>query len=254
MQEKIKLYTIYKITNKSNNMIYIGQHIEKPYESLYAYMGSSQRLSRSIKKHFLENYTKEILFRFDNKSDMDLKEKELVNKEFVSRDDTYNLTEGGDGGFSHINECPINRAYMQMKATEGRIKKYGHPMGKAVDKESRYRTLSTRYFSNLNKYEELNKFSSLYSPEGNFIYKGTNYDISFILFGRRNAIKYRGTVFTASTHCKPMKNGNWIGYIIKNELQESSTTSATHVEDECLRNRICELKTHKDIVYSYKKL
>ena len=54
-------------------------------------MGSSAWLNASIKKHGIENFRKEIIFIFDNETDMNNKERELVNKEFVDRKDTYNL-------------------------------------------------------------------------------------------------------------------------------------------------------------------
>jgi len=63
------------------------------------YMGSGKLLKRAIKKHGIENFIKEILFIFDNEQDMINKEKELVE---VS-EQSYNLCEGGKGGFGFIN-------------------------------------------------------------------------------------------------------------------------------------------------------
>jgi hypothetical protein len=86
-------YLVYKITNKLNNKIYIGCHITEKFNDKY--MGSGRLIRKAIKKYGLENFTKAVLYNFDNQLDMLKKEAELVNKEFIKRKDTYNITEGG---------------------------------------------------------------------------------------------------------------------------------------------------------------
>ena len=97
-------YTIYKITNKLDGKIYIGKHQTKDLDD--GYMGSGKHLKRAIVKHGLENFSKEIVYQFDNEADMNAKETELVNVDFTLREDTYNLCVGGQGGFSYINNSP----------------------------------------------------------------------------------------------------------------------------------------------------
>jgi len=94
-------YTIYKITNTTNGKIYIGKHQTKDLND--GYMGSGKRLKRAISKYGIENFTKEILFTFDNETDMNAKEAELVTNEFCLREDTYNLCPGGKGGWGYLN-------------------------------------------------------------------------------------------------------------------------------------------------------
>ena len=94
-------YTIYKITNKVNNKIYIGKHQTKDPND--GYMGSGKMLRRAQKKYGIENFIKEILYIFDTEDEMNAKEKELVTEEFCLREDTYNICIGGQGGFSYIN-------------------------------------------------------------------------------------------------------------------------------------------------------
>ena len=91
-------YTIYKITNRINGKYYIGKHQTKNLNDNY--FGSGKLIQAAIKKYGIDNFTKDILFIFDNEDDMNKKEKEIV----VISEQTYNLCEGGQGGFSYINK------------------------------------------------------------------------------------------------------------------------------------------------------
>jgi hypothetical protein len=89
-------YTIYKTTNLLNGKFYIGKHqTKRPMDS---YLGSGLALKKAISKYGRRNFKKEILFDFDNESEMNQKEKELITEEFISRSDTYNKGIGGEGG------------------------------------------------------------------------------------------------------------------------------------------------------------
>jgi hypothetical protein len=94
-------FTIYKIVNKINGKEYIGKHITKNIND--GYMGSGKYIKRAIKKYGLENFTKEILFVFENEEEMNRKEKEIVTEEYCNQN-TYNLCVGGHGGFGYINK------------------------------------------------------------------------------------------------------------------------------------------------------
>jgi len=91
--ENKKYYIVYQITNLINNYIYIGCH--STYNVNDSYIGSGTNILKAIKKYGKKNFNKEVLFIFNNKEDMLLKEKQLVNKEFISRKDTYNIILGG---------------------------------------------------------------------------------------------------------------------------------------------------------------
>jgi hypothetical protein len=88
-------YTIYKITNIETGQIYIGQHITDNLND--GYMGSGVRIINSVAKYGKDKFNKETLFVFDNFNDMDQKESELVNENFIKRPDTYNVVLGGTG-------------------------------------------------------------------------------------------------------------------------------------------------------------
>lgn len=97
-----KYYLIYQITNKLNGMIYIGKH--KTSNINDGYMGSGLRICRAIEKYGIENFEKIILFECSSEDEMNKLEAEIVNEEFISRDDVYNIKLGGNGGWDYINK------------------------------------------------------------------------------------------------------------------------------------------------------
>ena len=97
-------FYLYKITNNLNGKIYIGVHKTSDLED--GYMGSGVYLNRAIRKHGPANFTKEILQFFTNEEKMYLTESIVVNSNFISRNDVYNVNIGGKGTFSYINQLP----------------------------------------------------------------------------------------------------------------------------------------------------
>lgn len=102
-------YTIYKITNKLNNKFYIGKHQTQNLED--GYMGSGILIKRAIEKYGIENFSKEILFVFDNEEEMNQKEKELV----IISENCYNLCDGGKGGFGYIHKNKLKDYFNNSK-------------------------------------------------------------------------------------------------------------------------------------------
>ena len=115
-------YTIYKIVNQIDGKIYIGSHKTKDLNDNY--MGSGKYLKRAQEKYGLNNFTKEILFVYDNPEEMYAKEGEIVNEDFLATKNTYNLKKGGFGGWDHIKTTPFRgRNFQKEMSKRGNNKK-----------------------------------------------------------------------------------------------------------------------------------
>jgi len=109
---------VYKTTNIKNGKIYIGVHSTNDLDD--SYIGSGRRFSDAKKHYGEESFKREILEFFETRYECYQKEKELVTSEFVARNDTYNITEGGYGVLTHspegikkISEYRTNKAVMK---------------------------------------------------------------------------------------------------------------------------------------------
>lgn len=96
----MKKYIIYKTTNNINKKFYIGYHSTEDIDD--DYLGSGRDLLKAIKKYGKDNFTKEILFIFNNLEDALEMEKIIVNESVVKDKQSYNIKVGGEGGWSHI--------------------------------------------------------------------------------------------------------------------------------------------------------
>ncbi len=88
---------IYCIENLVNGKVYVGKHSTDDMDD--GYMGSGKLLNAAIKKHGIESFRKHVLATFESSEVAFEIERQLVNEEFIVDDNTYNLAEGGNGGY-----------------------------------------------------------------------------------------------------------------------------------------------------------
>lgn len=84
---------IYKTTNLVTKKIYIGQDSKNRLN----YFGSGSYIKKSIKKHGIENFTKEVVAICDTKDKLDFLEKFYIKFYNSKVPSGYNLTDGGGG-------------------------------------------------------------------------------------------------------------------------------------------------------------
>lgn len=100
-------YIVYQTVNKVNNKIYIGVHGTE-IDEFDGYIGCGVSIYRpstyehpntpfkyAVKKYGIKNFVRTTIKEFDNEEDAYKLEAEIVNEEFLKREDVYNLALGG---------------------------------------------------------------------------------------------------------------------------------------------------------------
>lgn len=107
MTEK-NFYILYKTTNTVNGKEYIGIHGTNVVDD--GYLGSGLFLKRAIRKYGKQFFVRTDLEFFRSFKDAAKRESEVVNEEYVSRENTYNFKVGGSGGDTLMERCWANNS------------------------------------------------------------------------------------------------------------------------------------------------
>lgn len=107
MEDNLK-YIVYLTINLQNKKIYIGVHKTNNPDRFDGYIGNGVFISRpstyeksktafqyAVKKYGVKNFKRFTLRIFDTLEEALKLEAEIVNEQFIKREDTYNLVLGG---------------------------------------------------------------------------------------------------------------------------------------------------------------
>lgn len=164
-------YIVYKTTNTKNNYIYIGVH--KSYtDSFDGYLGCgvninketsysnpSTKFQKAVLEYGIESFKRETLAEFDTLEDAYKLEGELVNEDFLLRDDVYNMILGGKENhsegikvylyntegiyFNFFNSYQDAATFLKVQST-------------SIRRASLYKYQVKGYYCTLNKYDKIN--------------------------------------------------------------------------------------------------
>lgn len=98
-------YTVYKIINNINQKEYIGYHQTNNLDD--GYMGSGKLIKAAIQKYGIDSFTKEYIAICDTREEAEALEAILVDAEYTLREDTYNISLGGNLLIMHGRNNPM---------------------------------------------------------------------------------------------------------------------------------------------------
>ena len=187
-------------------------------------MGSGIVIKSAIKKYGLENFTKCILETFETETQMYIREAEIVNIDFILREDTYNIALGGQGGDRWTNNP--NRNIRSKNLSKSLLIRY-----KSMTKEERQRIYGIKGIKNafsaynrtLNREERQIKTAkynySITSPDGDLfntislkdfcITHGLNRDTFMYFMDKGKIPEYKNTGKISSENITRKKTTGW---------------------------------------------
>lgn len=199
-------YIIYRTTNYKSSINgkfkeYTGCHKTEDPEIFDNYIGCNVYINRpssysnpvtpfqyAVKKYGIDAFKREILYIFDDREEAFNKEAEIVNLEYIKRNDTYNVALGGLGG-SLYEQDPRwhSKPIFQFDLSGNLIKKWESTIDAGEyynDKVNRFSMASFNHTEFLGYFwsreENINiktfttgkkKFTYLYNMDGKFIQK-----------------------------------------------------------------------------------
>lgn len=164
-------YIVYLTTNTENSKIYVGIHkVENP-DTFDGYIGCGVNINRpstykksktpfqyAVNKYGVKSFIRNTLFILDTLEEALLIEEQIVDKDFISRKDTYNIAPGG-GFFPMTNKKLFQYDLLGnfVKEWESHIEasRYYEVNESSINHAVAYKTTSVNHLWSNEKYEIL---------------------------------------------------------------------------------------------------
>jgi group I intron endonuclease len=147
---------IYKITNLITGKIYIGKCSKKGNTNMY--YGSGSYINRSIKKHGIENFKKEIIENCNDREELNKREIYWI-EELKARNKNigYNIAVGGEGGPLNKNKIfsmewreNMSKSFKGKKKSEAHRKNIGNALKNRVFNDNTLKKMSKSRLNKIN--------------------------------------------------------------------------------------------------------
>lgn len=258
-------YIVYKTTNIVNNFIYIGVHHTNDDLSFDGYLGNGvyiyrptsyekakTKFQQAVKEFGVHNFKRETLAVFDTDVEAYNLEETLVNEEFLSRADVYNMILGG-----RINHClgikvfqyDLNGNFMKEYKSFQDAANFLNKDSTTIRRAALYKLrVSEKYYFNTDKLDKIDL--SLYNNVNKVkVYRYTKdgkYDTEFESYGSAGKI----------SGCSPanVRKGCLLGYCVLDSYYFSLVKCESY--DKARNIQISEREVHKydsngDYIESY---
>lgn len=164
-------YIVYKTTNLVNNYIYIGVHKTENPDIFDGYIGCGIKINKpatyenpktnfqiAVKQFGVKNFKRETLATFDSEEEAYQLEELIVNENFLSRNDVYNMVLGGINGKSISIKCyqyDLNGNYLRTfdSLTEASI--FVNKTISGISNSIMFKTSCGNYYWNTDKLSKL---------------------------------------------------------------------------------------------------
>lgn len=134
---------IYKITNKINGKIYIGQTIRSLNKRIYEHLarGRNTYFDRALHKYGIQNFNIEVIDYAENKDELNKKESYYIKFFNCKFPFGYNLTDGGEGTIGirrfgkdnpHYNKKHTKEAKEKISKARKLYTKEKHPLARKI--------------------------------------------------------------------------------------------------------------------------